>query len=112
MSDANKPKRPWFRFHLLTLVLTSLAAGAALWANVRKKWESGHAPTPIDALFEGYCRGWPFIMQCKAGPLESAEDCPLQVKWLILNVMVSLSILCVVALVSETLLRRSEGRKP
>jgi hypothetical protein len=30
-------KRPWFRFHLLTLVLMVLAAGGVLWLNVCKR---------------------------------------------------------------------------
>jgi hypothetical protein len=31
---SEKPKRPWFRFHLLTLVLMALVAGGMLGANI------------------------------------------------------------------------------
>ena len=37
MSD--RPKRPWFRFHLLTAVLMMLATGTLLYANMRTCFE-------------------------------------------------------------------------
>jgi hypothetical protein len=34
---SEKPKRPWFRFQLLTLVLLALAAGGMMWANTGER---------------------------------------------------------------------------
>ena len=53
----SEPKRPWFRFHLSTLVVLSVVAGGLLWANVKPKITidySGSLP-PIDEFY-----GWPF----------------------------------------------------
>ena len=72
MSELEKPKRPWFRFHLLTLVLMTLAAGGLLFVNVHTSESSAYALTKEEAAEIKHpelagclsCRvslfGWPF----------------------------------------------------
>jgi hypothetical protein len=50
------PKRSWFRFHLLTLVLMALAAGSVLYLNTSRHYEleTANSDFPIIDLY-----GWP-----------------------------------------------------
>ena len=59
---SEKPKRPWFQFHLLTAVLTMVAAGIGLFANipllrVLKSVESSDGRYATYIYTRG---GWPF----------------------------------------------------
>jgi hypothetical protein len=113
----SSPKRPWFRFHLLTAVLMMFAAGGLLWANTLIR------PFPID-LGEGLTKhvagqGWP---QCYLQTNKGAEDlgCSIKVEEegivdyppLLFDFLCGAIILMVIALTSESLLRGREGRKP
>jgi hypothetical protein len=82
---SEKPKRPWFRFHLLTLVLMASAAGGFMWVNIRMHhtaaWEryalDGVAyvgPVTSDALYE---YGWPVTVYGKGIP----TFCTPKVHW-------------------------------
>jgi hypothetical protein len=120
MSD-QKPKRPWFRFHLLTLVLMALAAGTFLGANMRERLGDRK-------VGEWRCYGWPFDVAEVRGVITfsiSGEPDPIiadpfdPVAFgpqynganIALNCMMALSVLAAVAFVSEFLIRRREARK-
>ena len=106
MSDNSK--RPWFRFHLLTLVLMALAASVLLWANMRQ---------------QGLVHGWPFTMHSVWISLDSEEaamtaghpywewDGVWNLRGVILNSVAALASLTIVAALSEAILRRREARK-
>ena len=54
----SNPKRPWFRFHLLTAVVMMFAAGGALWIDVRV-FRLNHAEV---------ARGWPLPLYTRSLP--------------------------------------------
>jgi hypothetical protein len=72
---SEKPKRSWFQFHLLTLVLMALAAGIMigsnrsirLHANSATYTESGGVWREDGHAYFAYCcsydRGWPFAYE-------------------------------------------------
>ena len=122
------PKRPWFRFHLLTLVLMMFAAGVFLWANVR----DSAAPAGLN----GTWRGFPFPMFSEMHPrIPFGNDSnvllwrhdlyfnigPIRFEYhdngwcyglVVINALIGVVVLAAVACVSESLIRRREGRKP
>ena len=51
---SEKPKRPWFRFHLLTAVLMMLLSGLFLGLNLQQH------PNPP---FAGTYQGWPLVFE-------------------------------------------------
>lgn len=63
-----KAKWPWFRFHLLTLVLMALAAGGAIWVNTRME-KSIHLPGQFVIYADEY--GWPMTF------VSSGRICPI-----------------------------------
>ena len=106
------PKRPWFRYHLLTAVLMMIAASGMVWTNMRG-YESDFeifipstvtAADPIQVL----CYGWP-VRCCVA---QVGVDTIWNARSVFVNVLVAVGILAAVALVSKSLFRRREGRKP
>ena len=124
MSD--KPKRRWFRFHLLTAVVTMFAAGVVIWANSRPEEEYvlryGY-PSPTEQRILRY--GWPWTAVTRYGNLEaigffgaSSPDSNHfdDIQWDKIGLLKDS--LCIVAMslsagiVSEWLIRRREGRKP
>jgi len=110
MSEA-KPKRPWFRFHLLTLVLMTLSLGGIMHLNTRNRGCE--------------MRGWPCGMYYPLLFLDSEEATiavaeggywprwygPWNTQGVVVNISVGLSFLLTVALVSECLIRRRENRR-
>ena len=118
-------KRPFFRFHLLTLVLMALAAGGFLWPNTRGKMFI-HNTAKTTVLRTAY--GWPCI--CYAGKVIAAvdetsgdmippkgfqgiADLPDMVCGALINASALFLILLIVAIISEFfIIRRREGRKP
>ena len=125
----SSPKRPWFRFHLLTAVLLVIAAGALLSLEMKVDRESyddsaGDWHTVIER------RGFPMVCWSRTAyanknPPSDGKSIKLGISmlrfpyqystWLYgaaaVNFLVCILASFAVALVSESLLRRSEGRK-
>ena len=126
MSD--KPKRSWFRFHLLTAVLMVVAAGGLMWLNTRVTNTAELAQSHQEYLEKypdrlrngvpnvdwseiiGSDYGWPATAFVLSGSNR------VQSHWIWLGVIADCAaitiLLAIVALVSESIVRRREGRKP
>ena len=93
MGTNDCPKRPWFRFHLLTAVLMTIAAGAMLYPCVQ------------------FCR--PVIKDGWAGKLAERGFNMVVVFGTIYVVAAAyFMVLIVVGRFCESILRRREARKP
>ena len=107
MSD--KPKRRCFRFRLLTLMLMTVAAGGMVQADV--------VPTKIIVSGEKsgvlLRYGWPFVgLEIITNLSGSVETHYSNISFIGLDAVLTALVLAVVALVSESLIRRREARKP
>jgi hypothetical protein len=107
---SKKPKRRWFRFHLMTAVLMMVAAGGLIGQNavIRETVEEYR-------IVNGF--GWPFIFRPTFirefdDPNPERYGYDLNLWHLSLNTLLLVSILLCVALISESILRRREGRRP
>ena len=125
MSD--KPKRPWFRFHLLTAVLLMLAAGGIMSANL-----IGYEGRAVSVEYfneKGVMHerrwGWPWPaaystqypplgreLLLEIGTMDKHNASGYVTKHVVYDVCVGALILAAIALVSESLLRRREARRP
>ena len=94
------PKRPWFRFHLLTAVLMMFAAGALMWANSIGR-NYGTRPDGSAAI----SFGWPAPFNDDWGGF--ADLHPVYVAF---DVVVALLILAIVFFVSEWIISHREVR--
>ena len=106
---SEKLKRPWFRFHLLTAVLMTFAAGGLVLENPLKQ--------KVDGMPAFYARGWPISAMYDIDPdYWSAPAEPIQFRvdaaHIVMDIAFSIVALSAVALASESLLRRREARKP
>ena len=107
----SEPKRPWFRFRLLTAVVMMLALSMVVlvWTRSAKLWHDGQK-------FDHGIVGWPFEAMSWGFPhdeyLPSIGDVHYSWYRVVADVIIFLLIAVAVALVSEFLLRRREGRKP
>ena len=120
MSD--KPKRPWFRFHLLTAVLMMFAAGAMIWPNFVPNLQFQYVHYKYKSKFARYY-GWPasFAWHSYAavitddGKIVKGEARPMELNWipgLIIDAAFYAAVLGGIAYFSESLIRRREARKP
>ena len=123
MSDT--PKRPWFRFHLLTAVLMALAAGLLLWQDVAWHFsEYAHAKSDSSIIGEDFERGWPRRYEFKYAsypgksryPLPPLEDeqpsFAFDRETLILDVLIGVAVLAAIGVEVEFIIRRREAKKP
>ena len=127
MSD--KPKRSWFRFHLLTAVLMMVAAGGMLWVNFDKRDSYtlilDVEPMPADEkpAYEIFKQGWPLVWRERSDdgyvPRRRMKRAgtpfyvdPSFAVAVTINILVAAGIILAAAFVSESLIRRREGRKP
>ena len=136
----SSPKRPWFRFHLLTAVLMTLIAGVLLRANViRNNAPAEPARAGFNSEYEyrlalidftfgtpsNQDYGWPStaLRIVPAFVVLHRDDDPGPNPWplpnrtwlwkgLAINVLSGLAITMIAALAVEWLIRRREGRKP
>jgi len=112
MSD--KPKRPWFRFHLLTALLMMFVAATMIWLNCHVRIEPLEIGDGVSSVVPIGHAGWPAELYWKwgAGWPEHAGDH----KWILsgigIDAAVFVGVVLATALCSEFLLRRREGRKP
>ena len=129
---SEKPKRPWFRFHLLTAMLMMLSAGAFLGLNLKRR---------PDPPFAGTCQGWPLVfewdftwvgVQSVSNPNKYSYSWKLDSKnerdyspghneqpglmvctgYLYADITFAIFVLIGTTFISEYLIRRREGRKP
>jgi hypothetical protein len=124
------PERPWFRFHLLTLLLMTVAAGGLVGANLMRyqsynsdikvpkdMWEQFNAQERAQFFNVGY--GWPLCCyeivpaQHRLFFSDTEEESFRSVYYwsFAINIVTALLILASTAFLSEFLLRRREGRK-
>jgi len=95
------PLRRWFQIHLSTALILMLAASLLLWANVTPDIEySGSLPWEV-------CYGWPYIFCGEPGHVVANVEHFFSYKSIILNFACALSILLLVAIASEWILRRN-----
>lgn len=115
-----KPKKRCFRFHLLTLVLIVLAAGAAMSLSFRERayYPPDWSPTAYDAdQTIGTQRGWPLAFHVTDHvEFGDGEIIALPVsRWsygsLAVDIFALFPVLATVAFISESLIRRREARK-
>jgi len=100
MTEAEKPKRPWFRFHLFTLVLMAVAIGALRWANsipIGYGGPSGGGPR--------FWKGWPL-------PFYDEQDFfGFNAGKVFIDVLCWIPIIIAIPIVSEYIIRRREVHK-
>jgi hypothetical protein len=102
MSD--KPKPPWFRFHISTAILMMLVAGTVTFANSRMGW--------LDQLgWRWPCRGWPIVFWIGNLEFSVRPDQGWSCSGLLADIAVGVLIVFGSAFASEYLLRCREGRK-
>ena len=121
---SKNPKRPWFRFHLLTAVLMMLIAAGLLWQNSVPRHVAWYLPKVADhggterlqqemMQDKFWIKGWPLVYSMQyvdtaRGPI----DDPGHAIVLLMNAGIGMAIMFAGAYVSESLLRRREARKP
>jgi hypothetical protein len=118
MSEPEKPKRPWFRFHLLTAVLMMLIAGSFVAANVlfpyvyeipsswgvnevgKRDFEEWYgSPAYFLCLYKGSRNNIPFSKP------------HWQVYGLVSDIAAAVAAIVTVGIIMEGLIRRRETRK-
>jgi hypothetical protein len=103
MSDI--PKRPWFRFHLLTAVLMMVVAGGVSLANMREYERASYFYRHRALMI-----GWP--LGFREHPTWDSVDVTWSKMHLAEDMAVALAIIAAVALVSEFIIRCREVRTP
>ena len=124
---SEKPKRPWFRFHLLTAVLIMLLSGLFLGLNLKR-----HPNPPFDETYQGwpldYEHDWTYVylsskptgyrkkLDTNYGGKYYLEQKEYPGWWkrpgyLYANIAFALVALIGTAFLSEYLIHRSEARK-
>jgi hypothetical protein len=134
---SEKPKRPWFRFHLLTAVLMMFITGLYLGLcihverNLPMKFDASNfdvehfarAPDVRIVQRDGFVEAWPNGPSCRwrigwPYPFYEYADFPGMVQWqgfrdiFWVEIPAFVVVLLTVAFVSESLIRRREDRKP
>jgi hypothetical protein len=114
---SEKPKRPWFRFHLLTAVALVLIAGAFIGANLTNRltfWQE------LRFYLHGgteHRYGWPMVAY-EAGAIRCSDPDRGEREYTNWNQMAiavdcisGIGLLLAAATASEWLIRRREARK-
>jgi hypothetical protein len=106
MSEAGKPKRNFWQFHLFTATLLMFVCSGLLWANVSTY------KFYVDSGFQAdRAWGWPFPwLIWMDHPVGRDTESHLFLGS-ILNPAVAVAILGIIAFVSEFIIRRREARK-
>ena len=100
----DKPRRPWFQFHLLTAVILTLAAGALISINALKTYD-------VLGGSGSYRCGWPLSWYWTShSGVNNQLKASIQLDVLLVDIGAALLILLAVAVFSEFLLRRRERR--
>jgi hypothetical protein len=98
----SRPKRPWFRFHLLTAVLMLLAAGGMMLLNASRRLERFSFVVKPGHHRHEY--GWP------ATAMETFGDPYIwRASGVVIDICVSVCVVMALALISESLIRRREA---
>jgi hypothetical protein len=105
--------KAWFRIHLSTAVMLSLAAGVLLWANMHVSSMQIHGIFPIDDTPWNETAGWPFKAYTQNLVFRMNEFdkfVPYPTKWhydyAAYNLLIACAILLVVTFASESITRR------
>ena len=117
----NEAKRPWFRFHLLTAVLMMVAASGMLWANLQMRHTAAwfelcriqdENPTWVGLLSEDALMEYGFPATVYSEGHRVFYTPTLHWPGILENAVVVTALLLAIAVASEHLIRRREGRKP
>ena len=96
----SSPKRPWFRFHLLTTVVMTIAAGGIVWVNAHSHLSYFHA-----GQYVVICYGvpFPFVQIFQRSWTKFGKD-----------VFIGVTVLCAVGFIAEWLIlfHRVVRRRP
>jgi hypothetical protein len=118
MSDAEKPKRKVWQFHLSTAVLTMLISSGMLWANLRERHEVEWGKSygwPNDAVWiwsASEVREFNSTAEAVESNLRIDEK-PIMFGWnLFINFGVGVGLLGMSSVSIEFLIRRREGHSP
>src|SRR5476649_2664716 len=111
MSD--KPKRPWFRFHLLTAVFAMLLTGGLLglnfvdWPGHQTEWKYPEDDIAIEPrpLHRGFPLAYKEFLSAGTWAHWTLKSIPI-------NIAACLLLIVFLAALFEWLIRRREGRKP
>ena len=104
---SEKPKRPWFRFHLLTAMEIMVVSGAFLLVNFRQ-YDIDSVSVFDERITCGW--GWPVCL-LKRYSSWGQELYSWDARGILYDLGVAAVCLFALAFVSETLIRRREGRK-
>ena len=105
----SSPKRPWFRFHLLTALATMLAVGAFATLNCMTS-QIEVRTTHMYCTWTNY--GWPFKCCTYVEKSDVSHTSSSHWIWLASNLLCSFLLVILIGLAVEALLRRREARKP
>ena len=109
MSEPEKPKRKFWRFHLSTAVVLMLVAGAFIGSNFQ--FTIYRSPQFINLA--NYERGWPMTIESGVGyGFTNNPSMQWHVWSLCVNASVMVAALLSVAVTCEWWIRRRENRKP
>ena len=124
---SEKPKLRWFRFHLSTVLMGTVASGFLMFMNFicydSPGWIEDRSGEQWLIPSTSKCRGWPFVHSCWKPEdqfsipnlLQQLSD-PGFGRWLWMNaiydLMIAGAIVIAAFVVAESLLRRREARKP
>jgi uncharacterized membrane protein len=119
-----KQKRPWFRFHLLTAVLTMFISGGLVGLNLgrERKYVADYAVNgvilnPIEKSY--HLVGWPLRCDSERQTMyvnSDNEELPIELTIINYTPLYLDGVICVIVLLSvafaaEYLIRRREARK-
>ena len=127
--EANQKQRPsWFQFHLSTCIVLMVVASGMLSANLQLRSNRWTAVPILGGYFgrdphnsknlnldDLQVKGWPLIYYCWSERWRTIWWLPLGTeleKTLILNELISISVLVLGAFFCEWLIRRREARRP
>jgi hypothetical protein len=116
---SEKPKRPWFRFHLLTAIVLVISSGGLIGLNTVLRFTEVSKPDIQEVRrveYHGY--GWPLVTYVKSDVLGTGIDG----KWregkpnvipiaVLADGSATLALLVAITFLSEYLIRRREARK-
>ena len=111
-----KRKRHWFQIHLSTAVMMTILLGTLLLINSLERVSQEFASVaPLPAFHITVIgNGWPYIFHNfrQTGPVAFQPNSSIEKFALILDMLFGAAVLAAAALLSESIIRRREGRKP
>jgi hypothetical protein len=107
METTEPPKRRWFQFHLSTLIILTLVAGALLYLNLANPYGRGKiAERPVDIWY-----GWPYGAcgyECRYPDSRyiPPSSCMINNSALLTDVLCAVLILALIGVLCEAIISR------